>query len=460
MLRLKLVFTIFILSFFVSATALSQEWSQWRGPDRNGVVKNFKVPGEWPEQLTRVWSVAVGAGLSSPVISNGRIYLLTREGDNEVVLCINASNGKGIWKSNYSSPFIPNPQATSGTLFPQSRGKGPFATPLVYRNKVYTLGVDRVLSSFDAESGKLQWRHQHFKQAIPEKLVYECPPCGCNVDGKEFSGPGKCSACGMDYGVKGMETSATMGAGNYYGAASSPLIYGGLLIVHVGNSKEGSMIALDPGSGEQKWIWESSAISSSSPILANLHGVDQVITLTRTSCVGVSAKTGELLWSYPLESNAQIVTPTVYGDIVIFSAYRSPTTAIRIEKTGKQWQAQEAWQNTKITLYTSSPVLDGGVLYGLSYSNRGQFFAMDAKSGEIIWTSEGRLGPGAAVLDLGPLLAALTYDGKLTLFPKGTSYTPLKTYQVSEATTWAHPVFFDESILVKDSSHLTLWKVE
>lgn len=457
--RSKLVFIISALSLVVSVQVLSQEWTQWRGPKRDGIVKDFVVPKVWPEQLTKIWSVSIGAGLSSPVVKNGKVYVLTREGDEEVVVCFNLSSGERIWESSYSSPFIPNPQATNGNLFPQSRGKGPFATPVVHGKIVYTLGVDRVLSGFDAKSGKLLWRHHHFKQNIPEKLVYECPPCGCSIDGQEFSGPGKCSACGMDYGVKGLETSATMGAGNYYGAASSPLIYEGLLIVHVGNSKQGSMIAFDVDGGEQRWIWEGPAMSSSSPVLANLHGVDQIITLTRTSCVGVSARTGDLLWSFPLESNAQIVTPTVYQDLVIFSAYRSPTTAIRVERTGDQWRAKEVWNNTKITLYTSSPVLAGSTLYGLSYSNKGQFFAMDAKSGQTLWTSEGRLGEGAAILDLGNAMAALTNDGKLVLFSKGNSYDPIKTYQLSETTTWAHPVFFGENILVKDANHLTMWKV-
>ncbi|MGH7457201.1 MAG: PQQ-binding-like beta-propeller repeat protein, partial [bacterium] len=183
----------------------SQEWPQWRGPERDGHLKAFSAPATWPDSLKKVWSIETGAGLSSPVVSDGKIYLLTRDGDDEVVSCYQIADGRRIWQQRYATPFIPNPQAVITRFFPASKGKGPFATPVVHRNRLYTLGVDRVLSCFDAKTGDLKWRHHELKQEIPDKVVYECPPCGCNVDGKEFDQPGKCPACNMDYGPKGLE---------------------------------------------------------------------------------------------------------------------------------------------------------------------------------------------------------------------------------------------------------------
>lgn len=64
----------------VAATAVAAaQWPQWRRPDRSAHAE-LEAPQSWPAELTRVWRVEVGAGLSSPVIAGGRAYLLTRDG--------------------------------------------------------------------------------------------------------------------------------------------------------------------------------------------------------------------------------------------------------------------------------------------------------------------------------------------------------------------------------------------
>lgn len=454
---------IFVLAIglFPCQTLFSQNWPQWRGPGRDGHVTEFSAPKTWPEKLQSIWSVEVGAGLSSPVVVGGNIFLLTRDGNDEVVSCYALKDGSRIWQQRYTTPFIPNPQATSPRFFPESKGKGPFATPVLYNNKLYTLGVDRVLSCFDAKSGKLKWRHHYLKQEIPEKFIYECPPCGCSVDGKEFDGPGKCSDCGMDFGIKGMETSATLGQGNYYGAAASPLIVGNIGFVNIGNPNGGDLIAFDLETGKEKWRWNGPAPSSSSPIITELHGKQQVVVLTRTNLTGIDVANGSELWSYAIESNAQIVTPIVFENTIIFSGYRSPTTAVKIAKTGDKWKAEKAWETNEVTLYTSTPVLVGDKLYGLSYANRGQFFAMEARTGKTIWTSEGRMAMGAAMLDVGENLFALTTDAKLIAMMRNAGeYKPVANYKMADSPTWATPVLWGKNILVKDESNLTLWRVE
>jgi len=145
-----------LLSLFVLALLTqnlrAQDWPQWRGPNRDGHVEKFSLPAAWPDSLKRVWRVEVGAGLSSPVIADGKIYLLTRNGDDEVVSCYRLTDGSRAWQQRYAAPFIPNPQTTFTRFFPLSKGKGPFATPVLHRERLYAIGVDRVLSCFDAKS--------------------------------------------------------------------------------------------------------------------------------------------------------------------------------------------------------------------------------------------------------------------------------------------------------------------
>ena len=447
---------IFYIGF--NQILFSQDWPQWRGPNRDGQVEEFDVPDTWPEQLTKVWSVEMGAGISSPVVGNGKIYLMTRDGDNEVVSCLDSENGQGVWSQSYSSPFFANAGAMSPRFYPVSRGKGPFATPLLHKGRLYTLGVDRILSSFDAKTGKLKWRHHYLKTDLPEITSYICPPCGCNNDGKKFEKPGNCPSCNMGLNPPNLETTAQQGGGNYYGAASSPIIVGRLGFVHIGNLSKGIMMAFDRKSGKERWQWEGPVVAYASPVLAEFHGRRQLVTMTRTSVVGISVDSGDLLWSYALQNNAHTVTPLVFEDLVIFATYRGPTIAIKIKEWKGSFSAEEAWKSTTSTMWMSSPVLDGDQLYGFFFSKKGQFASLDASTGAVLWESEGKQGASASLVNAENVLLALKSDGKLLVIEKGKdTYKPLAEYSLSDNPIWAYPAVWGKNILIKDESDLTLW---
>jgi outer membrane protein assembly factor BamB len=82
----------------LGAGVRAQDWPQWRGPNRDNKVTGFTEPKTWPKELTKKWQVAVGVGESSPVLAGGKIYVFARVGDEEVILCLDATSGKEIWK--------------------------------------------------------------------------------------------------------------------------------------------------------------------------------------------------------------------------------------------------------------------------------------------------------------------------------------------------------------------------
>jgi len=442
-------------------TATTPGWSQWRGPDRAAHAPAFHAPDEWPEKLTRVWRVEVGAGLSSPVVSDGRVCLLTREGDDEVASCRSLADGKLLWRQTYPSRFYANGGAVNPRLYPVSQGRGPFATPVLQDGRLLTLGVSRILSSFDAATGELKWRRQFLPVEVPAKPVFVCSPCGCADDDKKFDAPGVCPSCGMGLSAQGVETAAKSGGGNYYGAASSPLVVGDLGVVHVGNLTSGLMVGFDPASGEERWRWEGPVIGYSSPVIATIHNVRLVVTMTRTAVVGVDAASGRPLWSFPVANNAHMVTPIVLDDLVIGAEYRGRTFAVRVSRTETGWSAKEAWENTDETQWFGSPVLDGNRLYGFFFAHKGQFAALDARTGATLWASDGRQGDSAMVVAATADLVALTSGGELVVFRKGPDrFEPVRTYQVADSPAWTYPVLLDRQVLVKDESDLTLWSVD
>jgi len=112
-------------------------------------------------------------------------------------------------------------------------------------------------------------------------------------------------------------------------------------------------------------------------------------------------------------------------------------------------------------MYMSSPVLDGDFLYGLSHLRKGQFFCLDARTGKVAWTTDGREGANASLLDAKNVLFMLTSDAELIIASKSAKgFEQRARYTVADSPTWAHPVVMGKQILVKDEANLTLWNIE
>ena len=74
------------------------DWTQWRGPNRDGAAP-FSVPQTWPERLTQKWKLEVGNGYATPLVIGNRVYVFARQGDNEVMMALDADTGKEVWKN-------------------------------------------------------------------------------------------------------------------------------------------------------------------------------------------------------------------------------------------------------------------------------------------------------------------------------------------------------------------------
>src|SRR5439155_19787871 len=93
-----------IMAVFITAAVvagLSQDWPQWRGSRRDGMLAEYSPPNIWPERLIQRWRLSVGEGHSSPIVVNRRIYLLTRQGEQEVVSSFDLDSGKTLCQERY-----------------------------------------------------------------------------------------------------------------------------------------------------------------------------------------------------------------------------------------------------------------------------------------------------------------------------------------------------------------------
>ena len=142
-----------------SPALYSQDWPQFRGIHRDSKVTGFNAPDNWPTELKQVWKVTVGTGDATPVLLGNRIYLATRQGSDEVILCLDAATGKEIWRSPYPAAAVTGPAGSH---------PGPRSTPAISEGKLVTYGVTGVLSCLDAQTGKVLWRKENPENAVPQ----------------------------------------------------------------------------------------------------------------------------------------------------------------------------------------------------------------------------------------------------------------------------------------------------
>ena len=387
-------------------------WSQWRGARRDGRAVAFGLPSKWPGGVREAWKVEVGEGHSSPILYRGRIYLASRQGDDEAVLCLDPETGKTLWRAARAVTYVMHEAATG-------HGKGPRSTVTAGGGKVFALGVAGTLSALDAATGALAWQRD-FQKEFPKTSPL-------------------------------------------YGAAMSPLLEKDLCIAHVGGHDGGALTAFHVETGEPRWSWKGDGPGYASPIIADLAGRRQVVTATQNLVVGVDASSGELLWKLPLETpyDQNSVTPVLSKSRLILSGLDHGIAGIDLAFEDGKVVPREAWRTTEVSAYMSTPVVDGDLVFGLSHMKRGQLFALDAGEGKVLWKGAGGFTENAAIVHLGKVLAVLTVDGELHFMePSAKGLVTLAKHRVSGSPTWAHPLFHGTRIWIKDRTTLSALDLE
>ena len=386
----------------------AQDWPQWRGANRDGKVSGFTAPEKWPQQLAQKWKTTVGAGDSTPALVGDKLYVFSRQGEEEVISCLNAADGKEVWKEHYTAQTVGGPSA--------KQHSGPRSSPAVADGKVVTLGVAGVVSCLDT-SGKLLWRKDPFPKVTPRFFT-----------------------------------------------SMSPIIVDGMAIAHVGGQGNGAIIAFALATGNEKWRWGAEGPDYGSPALLTVDGTKQIVTPTEKSIVGIAVADGKLLWQqpFPIQGMAyNAATPIVDGQTVIYTGKGRGAKAVKIEKQGDKFVANELWANPDLAPQFTSPVLKDGMLFGLS--DKGNLYCLDAKTGKTAWTdTTARDRQGfTSIVDGGSCLLALPSSSEMVVFkPDGKQYQEVAKIKVSDTPIYAHPVLAGNRIFVKDQDSVALLTVQ
>jgi outer membrane protein assembly factor BamB len=362
-----------ILLLAAATTAGAADWPQWLGPRRDGSTPET-VPA-WKGTPEVVWRAAVGGGYSSPVVAGGRVFVHARgknaEKEEEEVLALDAASGKVVWSDTYARP-----------PYKSVLGTGPRATPTVAGKRLFTLGINGLLTAYDAAGGKRLWQadlYKQFKADLPNFAV-----------------------------------------------CCSPLVVGNRVIVSVGGPGR-CVVALNADTGKVEWQALDDAASTSSAVLfaggrRPKGGAPDAVFLTPLRLVGLDPLDGSLRWEHPLvfQPAGTSPTPLVAGDRVVASTQAHGAVAVRVgEKDGKP-AAAPGWQNKEAKSYFSSGVTAGDLLVLVTNKTQpvpsASLCCLEAKTGKELWKKEVGYFHASVVRTGDSKLLVLSDSGVLTLW--------------------------------------------
>jgi outer membrane protein assembly factor BamB len=231
------------------------------------------------------------------------------DSDTVAVRALERSSGKELWSTSWAgSGKVP--------FFAAANGDWVRSTPAFDGETLFVGDMQEVLVALDGDDGTVRWQVD-----LPERFGTEVPD---------------------------------------FGLASSPLVDGDHLYVQAANS----LVKLSKKDGSTIWraLEGSDAIQASgafsSPVLATLRGVRQLVVLTRHTLFGVDPETGRELWkqAVPNFRGMNILTPVIHGDSIFTSPYRNKSFLYTVQRHGDEWSVEETWTNPA-TAYMSSPVV-------------------------------------------------------------------------------------------------------
>jgi len=373
-------------------------WTDFRGPLRDGHYRERAILSRWPAAgLTPLWKQPVGGGHASFVVAEGRAFTVEQRGSREAVVAYDVTSGRELWSNAWPALFN---EAYGGA--------GPRATPTWHRGTVFAVGADGEFRALDATSGAMRWR---------TNILH-------------------------DAGASNLE----------WGMSASPLVIGDLVVVVPGGDR--AVAAYDRRTGKRAWTALEDGAGYSSPMVASVAGVEQIVVFAASRVAGLSPDGGRVLWEYPwtTQSGINVAQPLVIGNdrVFISSGYGMGGAVIEIARHGDDFTVREVWRNSRMKNQFTSSVHHEGFIYGLDQTI---LACLDAATGEVKW-KDGRYGHGQVVLASGHLIV-LTEDGELALVRATPErHQEVARFRALDGRTWNHPALAGGYLLVRNAREM------
>lgn len=380
----------------------SENWNQFRGPERNGHIPVQSVFMDWTKPPKTRWSTSCGLGHSSIITSGKLAITMEQDQDHEILIARSFDDGAEVWRLAEKTKWH---DMLSGT--------GPRSTPTLHKGKIYALFSNGRLSCVEASTGKAEWNMRVIQND------YEFPDWGLSI---------------------------------------SPLIWKDMIILSLGG-ESAAVVAYSIDSGEQ--IWKSEVSGKGvylSPEVLRLLSEDHLLVSVVGKIVSLDPKNGKTLWEKPWKifmNNVQIVQPIAVSNdsIIVAAGYGKGAECFTIarDEESKKYRVQSSWKSKDLKAKFSNPILKDGYLYGLSEN---LLVCLEAKTGKLMW--RGKKYSYGRILLVDQNLILLGHSGVLSVIDATPEeFREISSRQLlSNARCWNGPAFVNGYLLARNGEQI------
>lgn len=377
-------------------------WTQWGGPHRNFQTEAAGLKEQWPAGGPKVmWKRPLGEGYSSPAIQDNVLYTIYGKPKEEVVVACDAASGKTLWE--HATPMTFQSEAPE-------MGNGPYSTPLIVGDKLFTTGVAGRLQCLDKKAGKLLWTQQLWLDHKGTRLMY--------------------------------------------GYACSPIAFLDTVIVPVGGPGK-AVMAFRQADGSVAWARNDFDNAYSSPLLIDLDGLQQLAIVMDGAVFAVNPHNGDLQWKVPFRASYGIAVSTPVwgpGNLLFVSAeYDAGAKVIQLQRNGLQTRASELWTSNRLRLHHGNAMRIGDTVYFSSGGKGSQAIltAVDVRSGKVHWQE--RSIAKATFVWADQKLITLDQDGNLMLaHPSPEGFRIVAKAELLTSLSWTPPALVGTRLYIRD----------
>lgn len=415
----------------------AQQWPQWRGPQRDGVLRHDYRSDEFPENgFELLWEAPLGPGYTSPVVADDRVFVMDRivkPEQQERVVCFDAVSGNQLWEHTYDCRYV--------DIGYQA---GPRASVTVDGSRAFSLGAMGHLKCFDVGGGVL------WEKDLNEEY--------------EISKSGRMPIWGM---------------------AAAPLVYDDLLIVQVGGP-QACLVAFEKKSGEEVWRALNDRAQYSSPILVQQNGNDVVVLWSGDSVAGIAPRDGQVYWRFPFRPRNMpigVATPLVKDNQIFVTSFYDGSLMLRLlpdsMSVEKVWMKVGNNERRTQALHSiiSTPVWIGEYIYGVD--SYGEFRCLDARTGDRVWEDLSAV-PKARWSTIhfvqfpdqesnrvwmfnerGELILGKLSAGGFVEQDRTTLIQPTrKQLNQRDGVCWTHPAFTEDLVIVRNDEKIKAYRLD
>ncbi len=379
-------------------------WSGFRGAARDGALDGVRINTDWSAaKPAQMWRRPVGPGWSSFAVAGDLIFTQEQRGAHEVVAAYRLTTGEPVWRHQDEARF-----------YEPAGGAGPRGTPTVHGGRVYTMGATGIVNALDAATGARIWTR--------------------NAE--------------TDTGAPRPD----------WGFAASPVVVSDFLVT----AASGRLVAYDLASGTPRWTTRTTAGGDSSPHLATLAGVPQILLQNGGGITGIGLD-GSILWANHAEDGVAIVQPQVLADGDVLAASGEALRGLGVRRLtvsrrpDASWNVEERWVSRGLKPYFSDFVVHKGHAYGFDGTI---LSAISLETGERVWKG-GRYGAGQMLLLAEQdLLLVISEEGELVLVAAlPDKHTEIAKFKAIEGKTWNHPVLVGDVLLVRNGEQMAAFRL-